>query len=141
MRVEIKSGGDGVLCWNREAIQEHAASVTEHEGRLGRNNPDLVVKPGRISCYGCEVMEYDYGTKCTARLTKTLYAVEGEIAPRADDAKGSLAEIPGLLTRAPERVAVPPTIEPVVPEPATAASGAPGGAAPKRTGLRNLFGR
>ena len=137
MRVEIKSGGDGVLCWNVEAIQAYAASVTERESRLGKNNPDLVVQPGRVSCYGCEVMEYDYGTKCTARLTKTRYAVEGEIAPRADDANGSLAEIPGLSTRAPEGVAEASTIEPVVPEPAPA----PAAPAPKRTGLRNVFKR
>lgn len=137
MRVEIKSGGDGVLCWNVEAVQAYAASVTENESRLGSNNPDLVVQPGRISCYGCEVMEHGYGTKCTARLTKTLYAVEGEIAPRSEDANGSLAEVPGLLTRAPENVDVAPTIEPVLPEPTSA----PSGAAPKRSGLRNLFGR
>lgn len=137
MRVEIKSGGDGVLCWNREAVQGFAAAVSEREARLAQNNPDLTVQPGRVACYGCEVMEYDYGTKCTARLTNTLYVVEGEIGPRAEDANGSLAEIPGLLTRAPEDVAVAPTAEPVVPERVNTPAGAPA----KRAGLRNLFGR
>ena len=105
MRVETKAGGDGVLCWNVEPIAAYAQQVNEQETRLARDNPDLVVKPGLLKCYGCEVMEYDYGVRCTAELKRTLYAVEGEIEPRAEDAKRSLAEVPGLLTRAPDDIA------------------------------------
>ena len=61
--------------------------------------------PGLLKCYGCEVLEYDYGVRCTAELKRTLYAVEGEIEPRAEDAKRSLADVPGLLTRAPDDIA------------------------------------
>ncbi len=134
MRVQIKTGGDGVLCWNGEAINAYAATVNDKEARLGQHNPDLKVMPGQVSCYGCEVMEYDYGTKCTARLVRTRYGVEGEIEPRAEDANGSLGEIPGLLTRAPENVAAAPTLEPVPPERVDPAQN-------KKSGLRGLFGR
>ena len=105
MRVETKAGGDGVVCWNVEPITAYAQQANEQEIRLARDNPDLVVKPGLLKCYGCEVLEYDYGVRCTAELTRTLYAVEGEIEPRAEDAKRSLADVPGLLTRAPDGIA------------------------------------
>ena len=105
MRVEVKTGGDGVRCWNVAAIQTYAQTMNEREALLAQRNPDLTVKPGVVSCYGCEVMEYDYGIKCTARLTRTRYLVEGELAPRSEDATGaSLSEISGLLTRAPDDV-------------------------------------
>ena len=145
MRVEVKTGGDGVRCWNVAAIQTYAQTMNEREALLAQRNPDLTVKPGVVSCYGCEVMEYDYGIKCTAQLTRTRYAVQGETEPRAEDAAGSLLEIPGLLTRAPSEVE---------PEPAnagqtTASSGPPATSAgahatapeSKRSGLRGLFGR
>jgi hypothetical protein len=145
MRVGIKEGGDGVRCWNREAVGAYAEQVNRREAEVAEHNPDVVVLPGRLVCYGCEVMEYDYGIKCTAQLTRTRYAVKGETEPRAEDANGSLLEIPGMLSRAPSEV-----------EPAPAAAGqAAAGAAPaatsagshstasesKRSGLRGLFGR
>lgn len=99
MRVDIKAGGDGVVCWNRDAIQAYATAVDEREVHISRNNADVVTIPGLVKCYGCEVMEYDLGTRCTAVLTHTRYGVEGEIQPRTEDAAGSLASIPGLLTR------------------------------------------
>ena len=46
------------------------------------------------------------GFGCTAELTRTLYAVAGEVAPRAADAAGSLADITGLRTRIDETDAV-----------------------------------
>jgi hypothetical protein len=129
MQVEIREGGDGVACWNADSITAYAAGVDEREARLAAANPDLVVSPGRIFCYGCEVLEYDMGTRCTAILTKTLYAVDGEVAPRKEDASASLSQIPGLLTRID---ADPATREVPAPEPA---------AQPPRTGLLGLFGR
>jgi len=99
MRVDIKAGGDGVVCWNSDAIQAYANAVDEREAEVSRNNADVVTVPGLVKCYGCEVMEYDLGTRCTAVLTHTRFGVEGEIQPRAEDAAGSLASIPGLLTR------------------------------------------
>ncbi len=106
MRVETKDGGDGVQCWNRQAIRNYANTVDEQERQLAGRNPDLKLLPGLLKCYGCEVMEHGYGTKCTATLTRTRYGVNGEIEPRAEDAAASLAEVPGLLTRAPDDVAV-----------------------------------
>ena len=76
MRVEVKTGGDGVRCWNVAAIQSYAQATNEREAQLAQRNPDLTVKPGVVSCYGCEVMEYDYGIKCTARLTRTRDALD-----------------------------------------------------------------
>ena len=133
MQVEIREGGDGVACWNAECIADYAAGVDEREARLRAANPDLVVTPGRIFCYGCEVLEYDMGTRCTAMLTKTLYAVAGEVAPRKEDASASLSQIPGLLTRID---ADPTTSQPSSAEPP---AGTP--AQPQRAGLRGLFGR
>lgn len=123
MRVEVKTGGDGVRCWNVAAIQTYAQATNEREAQLSQRNPDLTVKPGVVSCYGCEVMEYDYGIKCTARLTRTRYLVEGELAPRSEDAAASLSEIPGLLTRAPDHVKPegPPAASNAAPDPAPAA--------------------
>jgi hypothetical protein len=149
MRVGIKDGGDGVRCWNREAVLAYADQVNSREAQIAQRNPDVVVLPGRLVCYGCEVMEYDYGIKCTAQLTLTRYAVEGETEPRAEDAAGSLLEVPGLQGRAPSDIQ---------PEPAAArqssptsghaaahaAAGAPRAQArpeSKRNGLRGLFGR
>ncbi|HEY5820452.1 MAG TPA: hypothetical protein VIT20_00660 [Propionibacteriaceae bacterium] len=132
MRVETKDGGDGVRCWNVEAVKAYADGVNEKEQSLAQRNPDLVLVPGRLWCYGCEVMEYDYGIKCTAQLTHTLYTIPDEIAPRKADAAGSLGEIPGLATLAPPEVTV---AAPATPEPSAA------GGQGKRAGLRSLFGR
>ena len=134
MQVETKDGGDGVRCWNVEAIRAYVDQVNEREASLRGRNPDLVVRPGRVMCYGCEVMEYDYGVKCTAQLTITRFVVEGELEPRADDAKRGLIEIPGLLTKAPDDVAAaaPPDTGP--PEPSVADL-------PNARKLRGLFGR
>lgn len=151
MRIEIKDGGDGVRCWNVGAIQAYATGISDQETRLSSANPDLSVKPGRIRCYGCELMEYDYGTRCTALLTRTRYAVAGELEPRAEDAEAPLSEIPGLLTRAPEAGvgAQPPAATaaaaPAAPTPARSTSRVlappPTPAPPKRSGLRGMFGR
>src|SRR3712207_8630007 len=103
MHVGIKEGGDGVRCWNRQAVLAYADQVNSREVQIAQRNPDVAVLPGRLVCYGCEVMEYDYGIKCTAQLTRTRYAVQGETEPRAEDAVGSLQEVPGLLSRAPAR--------------------------------------
>ena len=96
MRVGTKDGGDGVRCWNREAVTRYVDQVNAREAQVAQANPDVVVLPGRLVCYGCEVMEYDYGIKCTASLTRTRYAVRDETEPRAEDAVGSLREIEGL---------------------------------------------
>ena len=134
MRVEVKSGGDGVRCWNVAAISAYAKAADERESLLAQRNPDLTVKPGLVMCYGCEVMEYDYGIKCTARLTRTRYLVEGELAPRSEDAAGaSLSEIPGLLTRAPDDV------KPEAPAPSS--TEAPGAAPATRSRFRLFGGR
>lgn len=128
MRVDIRSGGDGVACWNGDAVRAFAGRATEREERLAAANPDLVVTPGQVKCYGCEVMEYDYGTRCTATLTKTRYTIEGEIPPRPEDAAGSLLDIPGLVSK----IETPPTATTVDHQPT---------AAPARSGFRRLIGR
>jgi hypothetical protein len=120
MHVAIKDGGDGVPCWNRAAVMAHADAANRREQQVAERNPDVVVLPGRLVCYGCEVMEYDYGIKCTARLTRTRYLVEGELAPRPEDAEASLSEIPGLLTRAPDDVKPETPAEPVAQPPVQA---------------------
>ena len=134
MKVETKEGGDGVRCWNVAAVQTYADQVNQREAELGARNPDLVIVPGRVSCYGCEVMEYDYGVKCTAHLTVTRYLIKGELEPRTEDARRGLNEIPGLLTKAPDDVAAaaPPDTGP--PEPSVADL-------PNAKKLRGLFGR
>jgi hypothetical protein len=129
MRVDIKSGGDGVACWNANAIAEYAAAIDAREAGLAAANPDLVITPGLVKCYGCEVMEYDMGTRCTAELTRTLYAVVDEVAPRKADASASLSEIPGLLTRIEAETPVVAEEPEAAPEPA------------RRTGLLGLLGR
>ena len=153
MRVGIKDGGDGVRCWNRDAVMAYADQVNSREAQIAQQNPDVVVLPGRLVCYGCEVMEYDYGIKCTAQLTRTRYAVKGETEPRAEDAAGSLLEVPGLQSRAPSEVQAQPTAArsstpasaaPTSTEPASssaAAAGAHPATETRRGGLRGLFGR
>jgi hypothetical protein len=144
MHVGIKDGGDGVRCWNREAVLAYAEQVNRREAQIAQQNPDVVVLPGRLVCYGCEVMEYDYGIKCTASLTRTRYAVQGETEPRAEDAAGSLLEIEGLRSRAPSDVQPEPVAarQPAATS-AAAASASPGSssAESKRSGLRGRFGR
>ncbi|HEU5485512.1 MAG TPA: hypothetical protein VFU98_11440 [Microlunatus sp.] len=132
MRVDIKQGGDGMACWNAEAITAYAAAADAREAALGTANPDLVITPGLIKCYGCEELEFDMGTRCTAELTRTLYAVADEVAPRPSDAAGSLADIPGLRPRIESETAVDQ-----VPEIYEAAPYEPA----RRTGLRGLLGR
>lgn len=132
MRVEIKAGGDGVACWNDQAIRAYVAGVEQREQQLSAANPDLVVLPGQVKCYGCEVMEYDYGTRCTAVLTHTRYTVSGEIQPRAEDAAGSLLDIPGLVSK----IETPTTALVEDHSAATAAA-----STSVRGGLRRLIGR
>lgn len=149
MQVGIKDGGDGVRCWNAQAVTSYADEVNRREHQLAEANPDVTVLPGRLVCYGCEVMEYDYGVKCTATLTLTRYAVEGELEPRAEDAKGSLLEISGFRGRAPAEVeaeAKSAELASSAGRPAAAAAaGASAPAAahpePRRSGLRGLFNR
>ena len=135
MRVDIRSGGDGVACWNSEAVRAHAAGVTEREDRLAAANPDLVITTGQVKCYGCEVMDHGYGTRCTAVLTHALYSVEGEIAPRPQDAAGSLLEIPGLVSK------IETPVEAADPTPAATTRAQDNGTTPARGGLRRLIGR
>ena len=130
MQLEIREGGDGVACWNVDAITAYVTAINDREAALSEANPDLRVTPGRIKCYGCEVLEFDMGTRCTAELTKTLYAVEGEVAPRRADASASLSEIPGLLTR------IDP--DPTTTQPAVEETSEP---QPRRGGLFGRFGR
>lgn len=161
MRVDIKDGGDGVACWNAEAISAYAAAVDAREAALTAANPDLVVTSGLVKCYGCETLEFGMGTGCTAKLTRTLYAVAGEVAPRPADAAGSLADIAGLQGRidaeetaartvaAPAPTPVGPAAGPVGPAAAPAAvqptrpvAPVPPQPAPdRRTGLSRLLGR
>lgn len=140
MRNEIRAGGDGVLCWNREAVAEFVDANNAREARFAERNPDLVVSDGLIRCYGCEVQEHGYGTRCTAVLTRTLYALPDEIAPRPADAAGSLLTVPGLLTLKPDSGSLSSStngeVRPTAPPPASSAA-----AEPKRAGLRGLFGR
>jgi hypothetical protein len=144
MRVDIKQGGDGVACWNAEAIAAYAAAVDAREAALAMANPDLVVTPGLVKCYGCERLEFDMGFGCTAKLTRTLYAVADEVAPRPADAAGSLADITGLQGRidaddAVEQVPATHAAAPVTPVPPAAL--VPPSAPARRTGLKGLLGR
>lgn len=146
MQVGIKDGGDGVRCWNASAVASYVDGVDRRERQVAQDNPDVAVLPGRLVCYGCEVMEYDYGVKCTATLTRTRYAVQGEMEPRLEDAQGSLLDISGFLGRAPGEV------ETQVKQTQLASAGdagpgpvrgahrtAPASAETKRSGLRGLF--
>ena len=144
MRVEIKQGGDGVSCWNAEAIAAYAAAVDAREAALAAANPDLVVTPGLVKCYGCEQLEFDMGFGCTAKLTRTLYAVADEVAPRPADAAGSLSDITHLHGRidaadAVERVPATHAAAPVAPV-APSAPVSPSVPA-RRSGLKGLLGR
>jgi hypothetical protein len=155
MRVGTKDGGDGVRCWNKEAVTAYVDQVNAREALVDRNNPDVVVLPGQLICYGCEVMEFDYGVKCTAVLTRTRYAVEGEIPPRPEDAVGSLRDIVGLRSRAPEEVVASvaaPSLAASGSSTGTSSASTPSGAAQpaassppqpdgKRGGIRGLLRR
>ena len=145
MRVEIRDGGDGVECWNSGAIHAYADQVNAREGQLAQRNPDLVVLPGAITCFGCESQEYGYGTKCTAQIVKTTYAVNDEIKPRPADAAGWHREIPGLQTIAPD-TGTGRSDDPAVAdaEHVAASQSSPSSqpaTVPHRGGLRGLFNR
>jgi hypothetical protein len=99
VEVHTRSGGDGVLCWNVEPMRAYAHEIEGRQIQLTGANPDLVVTPGRITCHGCVALEYGNGYQCTAELTRTLYSVPGEVAPRAEDAAAPLSTIPGFRTR------------------------------------------
>lgn len=153
MQVGIKDGGDGVKCWNALAVTAYVDEVNRREQQVAQNNPDVTLLPGRLVCYGCEVMDYGYGVKCTASLTRTRFAVQGEIQPRAEDAKGSLLDISGFQHRAPSEVEAEAKVStaaaagPASHTPAshTPASHTPAASPPaadsKRGGLRGLFNR
>ena len=154
MHVGIKDGGDGVPCWNRQAVLAHVDEMNRREQQVAERNPDVVVLPGRLVCYGCEVMDYDYGVKCTASLTRTRYAVRGELQPRSEDAVGSLSDVVGLRLRAPDEIAAqvksselasapsgPPASTAGSPSASTGSSVAAPQSEGRRSGLRGLFGR
>lgn len=136
MQVQIRSGGDGVACWNTEAVLAYASAVDEQEARVAAGNPDVDVRPGKVSCYGCEVMEYDLGVRCTASLTRTLFSVRGEVSPRTADAAAPITAIPGMVTR------LDAPAQPVVAEtPNPAGAAAPSSSPPRQPVRRGLFGR
>jgi hypothetical protein len=136
VRVDIRSGGDGVACWNGDAVRTYAAGITRREEQLAAANPDLVIATGQVKCYGCEVMDHGYGTRCTAVLTHALYSIEGEIAPRAQDAAGSLLEVAGFVSK------IETPAELADPAPAATRAGDNGTTpSPVRGGLRRLIGR
>lgn len=138
MRVEIRNGVDGVECWNREAVHAYVAAVNEKEARLSRDNPDLVVTPGEVKCYGCVVQEYDYGIRCSAELTRTRFTVAGEVEPRAADAAAPLREIAGLESIKPGSEGLDPTdAAPLASWVVKSKPAPPSG----RSGRRGLFGR
>lgn len=152
MRLGTKDGGDGVHCWNREAVTAHVDQVNARETEIAEANPDVVVLPGQLVCYGCEVMDYDYGVKCTASLTRTRYAVQGQLQPRPEDAVGSLSDVVGLRHRAPDEVAARVKSSDLAGTPAAPAAASAGSAsastgssvaAPRAEGRRRrgLFGR
>jgi hypothetical protein len=145
MQVEIRTGGDGVACWNAEAISAYANAINEREAALGEANPDLRITPGRVKCYGCELLELDMGVRCTAEVTKTLYFIEGEVAPRRADASAYLSEIPGLLTRIDAPVTTSPTTsQPTTSQPTTSQpveEPAPASREARRGGLLGRLGR
>lgn len=99
MEVHTRSGGDGVLCWNAEAISGYIRATESRQAQLVAANADLVATPGTLSCHGCVTLEYGNGSRCTAELTRTLYAVREEIGPRAGDASASPSVIPGFRGR------------------------------------------
>lgn len=153
MRVEIKDGGDGVACWNAEAILAYVHAIDAREARLREANPDLVVTPGRVKCYGCRLNDFGLGFQCTAEVTRNLYAIAGEVAPRAADAGGSLADIDGLQSRIDTEQAVrlvaadpQPAVAapaPAAPTPSVTAPVPPPAPQPpaRRPGLGRLLGR
>lgn len=146
MRDGTKDGGDGVRCWNKAAIAAYVQAVDRREQQVAAANPDVRVLPGTLSCYGCEVMEYGYGIKCTATLTRTRYAVRDELEPRVEDARASLQEVEGMLTRAPDEVeARLPAGDPPAAVAGPAAGAHPAAPAepvePRRGGLRGLLRR
>jgi len=141
MRVGIKEGGDGVACWNAEAIADYAAAIDAREAALAAANPDLVVTPGLVKCYGCEKLEFDMGIGCTAMLTRTLYSVADEVAPRPADAAGSLSDIAGLRGRIDAASAVDQVPEAHETAAAPAPAPVPPSAPPRRSGLKGLLGR
>lgn len=132
MLVETKDGGDGVRCWNVAAIRAYSTAKNAREEQVTAHNPDVEAFPGLLRCYGCEVMEYDYGIRCTAELTLTRYGVRDELAPKPADAVASLNQIPDFLLRAPE------SIEKVAETPPAPVQTY---ASTKEPGLRGLFGR
>ena len=146
MQVDIKEGGDGVACWNAEAITAYAAAIDAREAALASANPDLDVTPGCVKCYGCQVNDFALGIRCTAELTRTLYAVAGEVAPRAADASGSLADIPGLRSRVEESEVAPlapatTSAAPATSRPDEFTSPVPPVPPERRGGLSRLLGR
>lgn len=147
MRVYIKDGGDGVACWNTEAVRSYAAGIDAEEARLARDNPDVVVSPGQFRCYGCERLEWEDGARCTAELTVTLYGVKDQIPPRLADASASLQVVPGLRSRLLDEEAVPVNAS-TQPDHATSRAPSvapkwkePPEAEPRKVGLRGLLGR
>jgi hypothetical protein len=92
------------------------------------------------------VNDFALGIRCTAELTRTLYAVAGEVAPRAADASGSLADIPGLRSRVEETEVTPLAPVTTAAAPATTRRDEPGSSDPpaapeRRGGLSRLLGR
>ncbi len=136
MRVDIRTGGDGVACWNEQAVRAYVAGIDERERRLSAANPDLIVHPGQVKCYGCEVMDHGYGTRCTASLTKTRFGVRDEVQPRPEDMTGSLNEIDGLVSKLDA-----PTPDSTGPAPAVTAPADPGSPPTPARGFRRLLGR
>lgn len=97
MEINISCTPSEESCWNDKAIRAHVEQVNAKEARLAEN-PDLTVFPGSIACIGCIQNQWGNGTICSAQLTKTQIAVDGEQPPHQEDAFGSMSQISGFMT-------------------------------------------
>ena len=95
MEVNIRCSKSEEVCWNAKAIKAYSDMVNAKEARLAAN-PDLTIIPGKIACQGCVVNRWGKGTFCTAQLTETQFAADGERLPRPEDAFGSTLQIAGF---------------------------------------------
>ena len=70
MQVDIKEGGDGVACWNAEAITAYAAVVDAREAALASENNDLDPRESRSIPTGMSGSPMPCRTVCKFSLLK-----------------------------------------------------------------------
>lgn len=73
------------LCGNRSVLEQYAATATDTERQVSRQNLGIVAVPGSIDCQGEQVEPHQGASFCGARVTRTILHLAVDPGPEFYD--------------------------------------------------------